>query len=208
MHSLAGISGGLFPVDLVLVLGVVVLLGLAPLVLLILVIVDIVRRPDWQWELAGQEKVLWILLVALVNVLAIPSLIYWFVIRPKLVAVGEHAARGAYGPGYVGPSGWRPGPPPGVPAASPPGWYPNPNPARQGTLRYWSGVSWGPEAPTPHGSGGQPPGSGTPASGAASAPATAHQSASVSEQAGAGQQEHEEAPSFPPEGETPPQSER
>ncbi len=107
------------------------------IVMLIVALVDIVRRPDWQWKLARQEKVLWILLVILVNFLAIPSLIYWFVIRKKLIAVQNAAASGAFGPGHLTYSGWEPAPP----QMPPFGWYPDPGGQRG--LRWWDGVRWG-----------------------------------------------------------------
>jgi hypothetical protein len=70
---------------------------IAPLVMLVVALVDMVRRPDWQWRIARQERVLWILLVVLVNLFAIPSLIYWFNIRRKLEAVEAAPAAGLYG---------------------------------------------------------------------------------------------------------------
>jgi Protein of unknown function (DUF2510) len=118
-----------------------VVLGLAPLAMLVVALVDIVKRPDWQWRLSGQEKVLWLLLVILVNVLAIPSLIYWFRIRPKLMAVEQAAAAGQLGPGQVTYSGWEPiftpSFHPGVAAA---GWYPDPSGGSQ--FRWWDGTRW------------------------------------------------------------------
>jgi hypothetical protein len=66
---------------------------------LIIALIDIAKRPDWQWKIAGQEKILWFLLVILVNFLAIPSLIYWFNIRKKLIAVERAAAAGQFGAG-------------------------------------------------------------------------------------------------------------
>ena len=79
------------------------------LVMFIVAIVDIVKRPDWQWKLSGQEKILWLLVVILVNILAIPALIYWFNIRKKLIAVEAAAIAGQYGPGHMTVSGWVPG---------------------------------------------------------------------------------------------------
>ena len=111
-------------------------LAIGSLGMFIVALVDIIRRPDWQWKLARQEKVLWILLVILVNFLAIPSLIYWFSIRKKLIAVQSAAASGAYGPGHVTYSGWEPTPPP----MAPPSWYPDPG-GQQG-LRWWDGTQW------------------------------------------------------------------
>ena len=118
---------------LVIVYGIV---AVGSLVMLVVALVDIVRRPEWQWKLAGQEKVLWILLVLLVNFLAIPSFIYWFSIRRKLIAVEQAAAVGAYGPGHVTYSGWEPTPPP----SAPPGWHPDPSDPRG--LRWWDGSRW------------------------------------------------------------------
>jgi len=105
-------------------------------VLLIVVIIDIAKRPDWQWKMAGQEKILWLLLVILVNFLAIPSLIYWFSIRKKLIAVEAAAASGRYGQGQMTYSGWQPVAAP----ISPPGWHPDPY--GQPVLRWWDGYRW------------------------------------------------------------------
>jgi len=136
-------SSGAFGAGLVLALALVwfgVVIG--SLVMLIVAIVDIVKRPDWQWKLAGQEKILWLLLVILVNILAIPALIYWFNIRKKLMAVETAAAAGQYGPGHVTVSGWVPGPadPVSYPAAALAGWYPDPGAEHR--WRWWDGGRW------------------------------------------------------------------
>lgn len=110
------------------------------LVMLVVALVDIVRRPEWQWKLAGQEKVLWLLLVILVNILAIPSLIYWFSIRKKLVAVEQAAAAGQFGPGQMTYAGWAPVPPNPYPGMVPPGWHPDPSGQQQ--WRWWDGTRW------------------------------------------------------------------
>jgi len=110
------------------------------LVMLVVALVDIVRRPEWQWKLAGQEKVLWLLLVILVNILAIPSLIYWFSIRKKLVAVEQAAAAGQFGPGQMTYAGWAPVPPNPSPGMVPPGWHPDPS--GQQEWRWWDGTRW------------------------------------------------------------------
>jgi hypothetical protein len=115
------------------VYGVVILGSLA---MLIVALVDIVKRPDWQWKLAGQEKVVWILLVILVNFLAILPLVYWLNIRKKLIAVERAAAAGQYGPGHMTYSGWEPTPP----SFPPPGWHPDPS--GQHRFRWWDGTRW------------------------------------------------------------------
>jgi hypothetical protein len=121
------------------VLYFVVILG--SLAMTVVAVVDIARRPDWQWKIAGQEKVLWLLLSILINLFAIPSLIYWFRIRPKLVAVEHAAAAGAYGAGHVTYAGWVPGPTPSpYPAVAPAGWQPDPSGQHQ--FRWWDGTRW------------------------------------------------------------------
>jgi hypothetical protein len=116
-------------------------IGIGSLVMMIVALVDIAKRPEWQWKLAGQEKVLWLLLVILINFLAIPSLIYWFNIRKKLQTVEEGAATGRYGPGHMTYAGWEPVPTPlPSPATAPAGWYPDPG--GQSVLRWWDGAQW------------------------------------------------------------------
>jgi hypothetical protein len=133
-----GSSAGLFGAGVFFLFALYFVVIIGSLVMLIVALVDIVKRPDWQWKLAGQEKVLWILLVILVNVLAIPALIYWFVIRKKLIAVEQAGASGHFGPGHMTYAGWEPTPP-GT-WMSPAGWHPDPS--GQHRSRWWDGVRW------------------------------------------------------------------
>jgi Protein of unknown function (DUF2510) len=148
-------SSGAFGAGIALVFFVLFfVIAIGSLVMLVLALVDIVRRPDWQWKLAGQEKILWLLLIVLVNFLAIPALIYWFNIRKKLLAVEQKAAAGQYGPGHMTLSGWEPGPPAPIPHPEmvPPGWHPDPSGQYQ--FRWWNGSRWtehtgGDDSPAP-----------------------------------------------------------
>lgn len=109
------------------------------LVYWILSIVDIAKRPDWQWKFAGKDKILWLVLVILVNVV---SPFYWYLIRPKLNLVESDAAAGKFGPGHITYSGWEPGPLQNAfqPSVAPPGWYLDPG--NSGQLRYFDGMRW------------------------------------------------------------------
>lgn len=72
---------GIGVLGLFLVFGVFVLV---PLVLWILGLVDALRRPDSQWEAAGQNKLLWILVIVLTQIIGV--VLYWFIARPALEA--------------------------------------------------------------------------------------------------------------------------
>jgi Protein of unknown function (DUF2510) len=135
-----GTAGSLGVLVVLLLFIILPLLGLAGLVFTIVCVVDMVRRPDWQWKLAGQDKTLWIILAIVVNFFAIVSLIYWFNVRTKLLGVEQAAAAGQYGPGYMTVAGWVPGPFAVAPSWAPAGWYPDPT--SQGAFRYWDGTRW------------------------------------------------------------------
>ena len=100
-------------------------LGLGSFVVLIMSVVDIAGRPDWQWFAAGQSRITWLLVSILVPFC---SFVYWFSIRRKLIAVATMGGP----PGYPLPLLAAPM----VPA----NWYPDPHVANQ--RRYWNGNSW------------------------------------------------------------------
>jgi hypothetical protein len=133
-------AGAGITVAIILLFSLYILVLLGSFVFFIFALIDIVKRPDWQWKFAGQEKVLWILLVILVNFLAIASLIYWFNIRKKLMAVEKAAAVGLFGPGHMTYAGWEPSPAPVMEVASSPNWLPDPSGRHR--WRWWDGRSW------------------------------------------------------------------
>jgi hypothetical protein len=77
------------------------MLWLAGLAGSIVAIVDAAPRPDAQWAIAQQNKVLWISLLAAGAVLSccfglglIMAAVYWFAIRPKLETAKAGGAPG------------------------------------------------------------------------------------------------------------------
>lgn len=85
---------------------VVVVVGLVGTVLWVLALVDLLRRPSWQWGAAGQNQVVWALVVVLGHLVG--ALVYWLVARPALRRVEE----------TLPPMpGWPPVPPPPAPRA-------------------------------------------------------------------------------------------
>jgi hypothetical protein len=128
-----------FGIALLIIVYIVVIFG--SLAMTIVAVVDVARRPDWQWKLAGRERVTWLLLIILINFLAVPSLIYWLT-RKQLIAVQQAAAAGAYGPGYMTSAGWEPAPlyvpqHSGLPVA---GWFADPSGHHR--FRWWDGIRW------------------------------------------------------------------
>lgn len=62
----------------------VVLVPLAGLVLLVMALVDLARRPAEQWEASGHNQLVWVLIVILVGFLG--PLLYLLIARPALDA--------------------------------------------------------------------------------------------------------------------------
>jgi hypothetical protein len=88
-------------------------LWLAGIVYWIVALVEVARIPDHQYRAAGTEKVVWVLIVALVGVIG--ALIWLFSTRNRVLAA----------------AGWLP--------ALPAGWYPD---ATSGGVRWWDGQRW------------------------------------------------------------------
>ena len=51
-------------------------------VLWVVALVDLLRRPSWQWTAAGQNQVVWALVVVLGHLVG--AVVYWLVARPAL----------------------------------------------------------------------------------------------------------------------------
>lgn len=62
----------------------VFLIGVVPIVLLVLAVVDLARRPEWQWTAAEQNQVLWMFVILLIC--CIGPVVYLIVVRPRLNA--------------------------------------------------------------------------------------------------------------------------
>ena len=69
-------------VELLLVLGM-----LAGLALLVVALVDLVRRPAAQWASSGHNQIVWVLIVVLVGFIG--PLLYLLLARPALESAAE-----------------------------------------------------------------------------------------------------------------------
>jgi hypothetical protein len=76
-------------------------------------LVEVARIPDHQYRAADTEKIVWVLVVALVGIIG--ALVWLFAARSRVLAAA------------------------GQLTAPPPGWYPD---AATGGLRWWDGRQW------------------------------------------------------------------
>ena len=75
------VKSTLEPSHILLLLFVVV-----PFVLWLMSLVSAVRYPDAQWQAAGQNKLVFVVIIVVLGVIG--SLVYFFVARPQLLAAG------------------------------------------------------------------------------------------------------------------------
>jgi hypothetical protein len=86
------------------------ILGLASFVWFLVVLIDMARRPTWQWRQAASNKPMWIVLEVAMLLLfgplsIISGLIHWLAARPKLVAAERSGeVTGGYGSAWGGGS--------------------------------------------------------------------------------------------------------
>jgi hypothetical protein len=74
------------------VASLVLLVTLAGLVLLVMALVDLVRRPADQWEASGHNQLVWALIVILVGFFG--PLLYLLIARPALDAAATATTAG------------------------------------------------------------------------------------------------------------------
>ncbi|HLX87007.1 MAG TPA: hypothetical protein VKR22_00895 [Acidimicrobiales bacterium] len=173
--------------------------GLISLVFTIFILVDMGRRPNWQWERARASKTLWIVLEVLLLLIfgplaVIAGVIYLITARQRLIAVERQGPPPHWPGGGTWPAeSWPPATPPGWPAQSqspgagpqwpPPGTPPPPvYPPGGNPPPYPPGAGAPPQPGTPSappypGAPSAPPYPGTPSAppypGAPSAPPSA-----------------------------------
>ena len=100
---LAGIGGSTLGF---LLFAIWVVVGLGSVAVWIWGLVDAAQRPDWAYTASGSNKVMWIVLIAVLG--AIPAIIYLAAIRPKVRDAQAVAPAWGYAAGT-----WAP-PPPGT----------------------------------------------------------------------------------------------
>lgn len=61
------------------------LIGIAGFALWIVALVDALKRPTDNWERAGQNQIVWVVVIVFANIIG--ALIYWIVARPQLESV-------------------------------------------------------------------------------------------------------------------------
>lgn len=75
---------------------IILVIAVLPIVIWVVGLVDALRRPDADWAASGQNKLTWVLVIALSQLAAVGfllSIVYWVSARPALKRAARTSRR-------------------------------------------------------------------------------------------------------------------